>query len=201
MSRAEILGLIRACDAYVSLHRSEGFGMGLAEAMSFGRVAIATDFSGNTDFMTSRTGFPVQFTLRRVAIHEYQWSTEQVWAEPDLDSAASAMETVWRFPDMAWERAKAGQKLVQQKYATTTVGEMMKTRIAYLMSRGVGEVLKLLGIWRGASFACESATGFGKPSKGAPHGDEITCFAAHAGRVDGVDRGSSFHSFSEGRTG
>ena len=48
------------------------------------------------------------------------------------------------------------------------------------------EVLKLLGIWRGASFACESATGFGKPSKGAPHGDEITCFAAHAGRVDGV---------------
>jgi glycosyltransferase involved in cell wall biosynthesis len=137
MSRAEILGLIRACDAYVSLHRSEGFGMGLAEAMSFGRVAIATDFSGNTDFMTSRTGFPVQFTLRRVAIHEYQWSSEQVWAEPDLDSAASAMETVWRFPDMAWERAKAGQKLVQQKYATTTVGEMMKTRIAYLMSRGL----------------------------------------------------------------
>src|SRR4029077_15281695 len=52
--------------------------------------------------------------------------------------------------------------------------------------REVGEVLKLLGIWRGASFACESATGFGKPSKGAPHGDEITCFAAHAGRVDGV---------------
>jgi hypothetical protein len=45
------------------------------------------------------------------------------------------------------------------------------------------EVLNLLGIWRGASFACESATGFCRPSKGAPHGDEITCFAAHAGRV------------------
>src|ERR1700746_1352134 len=69
------------------------------------------------------------------------------------------------------------------------------------LRRSKGEVLKLLGIWRGASFACESATGFGKPSKGAPHGDEITCFAAHAGRVDSVDRGSSFHSFSEGRTG
>ena len=45
------------------------------------------------------------------------------------------------------------------------------------------DVLKLLGIWRGASFACKSATGFGRPSKGAPHDDEITCFAAHAGRV------------------
>src|ERR1700751_2412126 len=65
-------------------------------------------------------------------------------------------------------------------------------------ARKSGEVLRLLEIWRGASFACESATGFGEPSKGAPHGDEITCFAAHAGRVDGADRGSSFHSFSEG---
>ena len=59
----------------------------------------------------------------------------------------------------------------------------------------LGEVLKLLGIWRGASFACESATGFGRPSKGAPHGDEITCFAAHAGRVDGVDRVVVFPQF------
>src|SRR5438876_1941096 len=43
-----------------------------------------------------------------------------------------------------------------------------------------GEVLNLLGIWRGASFACDSANGLGEPSKGAPHGDETTCFAAHA---------------------
>jgi hypothetical protein len=42
------------------------------------------------------------------------------------------------------------------------------------IAAGEGEVLKLLGIWRGASFACESATGFGRPSKGAPHDDEIT---------------------------
>ena len=47
-------------------------------------------------------------------------------------------------------------------------------------SRHLGEVLNLLGIWRGASFACDSANGLGEPSKGAPHGDETTCFAAHA---------------------
>ena len=46
--------------------------------------------------------------------------------------------------------------------------------------RKAGEVLNLLGIWRGASFACDSANGLGEPSKGAPHGDETTCFAAHA---------------------
>jgi len=135
MSRTEILGLIRAGDAYVSLHRSEGFGMGIAEAMSFGRVVIATDFSGSTDFVTSQTGFPIQFTLRRVAVHEYPWSNKQVWAEPDINSAASAMETVWRFPDLARERANAGQKLVQQRYGMTAVGEMMKARIHWLMNQ------------------------------------------------------------------
>ena len=41
-----------------------------------------------------------------------------------------------------------------------------------------GESLDLLGIWRGASFAVIHQTGFGEPSKGAPHGSEITCFAA-----------------------
>jgi hypothetical protein len=44
-----------------------------------------------------------------------------------------------------------------------------------------GEVLNLLGIWRGASFAdVNQQTGFGEPGKGAPHGNQNTCFAAHA---------------------
>jgi len=135
MPRIEVLGLIRACDAYLSLHRSEGFGMGIAEAMSFGRVAIATDFSGSTDFVTPQTGFPIQFTLRSVAAHEYPWSDKQMWAEPDLESAAAAMETVWRFPDIAQERANAGRRLVQQRYGMIAVGEIMKSRFSRLINR------------------------------------------------------------------
>ena len=57
MSRGEILGLIRVSDAYISLHRSEGFGMGMAEAMNFGRIVIATDYSGCTDFLTNKPAF------------------------------------------------------------------------------------------------------------------------------------------------
>jgi glycosyltransferase involved in cell wall biosynthesis len=135
LSRAEILGLIHSCDAYISLHRSEGFGMGIAEAMSFGRVVIATDFSGSTDFVTSRTGFPVSFALRRVAVREYPWADKQLWAEPDIDFAASALETVWRYTDLARQRANAGQKLVQQRYGMTVVGDMMKARIDQLINQ------------------------------------------------------------------
>ena len=133
MSRAEILGLICASDAYISLHRSEGFGMGMAEAMSFGRIVIATDYSGCTDFLTQQTGFPIPFSLRPVALHEYPWSNEQFWAEPDISSAAAAMQTILKLPQIARERADAGQKFIQQKYGSFAVGEIMKTRICHLM--------------------------------------------------------------------
>jgi glycosyltransferase involved in cell wall biosynthesis len=135
MSRAEILGLICASDAYISLHRSEGFGMGMAEAMKFGRIVIATDYSGSTDFLTQQTGYPIPFRLRPIAVHEYPWSDEQFWAEPDISSAAATMQEILKSPHIARERADAGQKFVQKKYGTIAIGEIMKARICHLMER------------------------------------------------------------------
>jgi glycosyltransferase involved in cell wall biosynthesis len=83
MSRQKMLGLIRACDCYVSLHRAEGFGLGMAEAMSFGKAVIGTDYSGSTDFLSAETGFPVAYDLRAVKPGEYFWTEDQVWAEPN----------------------------------------------------------------------------------------------------------------------
>ena len=109
----DMASLIRAADVYFSLHRSEGFGMGMAEAMSFGRIVIGTNFSGNTDFLTEETGFPVPYKLRPVEPHEYPWNTEpQVWAEPDLNEAARILRQVFETPDLALKRAKAGQILI-----------------------------------------------------------------------------------------
>jgi glycosyltransferase involved in cell wall biosynthesis len=133
ITRAEIMGLISSCDAYISLHRSEGFGLGMAEAMNFGRIVIATDYSGSADFLTPETGFPIQFALRPVAVHEYPWSSKQFWAEPDISSAAAAMQLILQSPDMARERADAGQKFVRQKYGVVRVGEAMKARIDHLI--------------------------------------------------------------------
>ena len=133
MTRAEIIGLIRSCDAYISLHRSEGFGMGMAEAMNFGRIVIGTDYSGSTDFLTPETGFPIKFALRPVAVHEYPWSNKQFWAEPDISSAAATMQLILRSPDIARERADAGQKIVRQKYGAIQVGGAMKARICRLI--------------------------------------------------------------------
>jgi len=129
----EMASLIRATDVYVSLHRSEGFGAGMAEAMSFGRIVVGTNFSGNTDFLTEQTGFPVPYTLRSVEPHEYIWNTEpQVWAEPDLEAAARILRQVFEAPDLAMKRAKAGQMLVRQKYGVGEVGRAMKERLVVL---------------------------------------------------------------------
>jgi glycosyltransferase involved in cell wall biosynthesis len=130
LERAEMLSLIYACDCYVSLHRSEGFGAGMAEAMRFGKPVIGTNFSGNTEFLTKDSGFPVPYKLRPVEPHEYNWSTNQTWAEPDIDAAAGFMRLVVEQPELGKQRALIGQAFVRGKYGLEAVGQAITGRIA-----------------------------------------------------------------------
>ena len=94
LARGEVLGLVAACDAYVSLHRAEGFGRTLAEAMLLGKPVIGTDFSGNRDFLDDTTGYPVRWRRRTVRNGEYPFITPEDrawWAEPDRSDAARQM--------------------------------------------------------------------------------------------------------------
>ena len=93
LDRPQVLGLIQACDVYVSLHRSEGFGRTLAEAMLFGKPVVATDYSGNRDFLTVKTGFPVNYQETPVNKNDYPFveNGEAVWANPDIEHAAYQM--------------------------------------------------------------------------------------------------------------
>lgn len=87
----EMKSLLMACDAYVSLHRSEGFGFCLAEAMYFGKPVIATAYSGNLDFMTPETACLVDYRLVPVKPGEYPCGEGQSWAEPSIEQAAEHM--------------------------------------------------------------------------------------------------------------
>src|SRR5262249_14120959 len=78
-------------DCLVSLHRSEGFGRFLAEAMWLGRPVIATAYSGNVDFMTSDVSCLVNYRLGPVAPHAYPFWQDPMWADPDLDEAAGCV--------------------------------------------------------------------------------------------------------------
>ena len=94
LDRPEVLGLINACDAYVSLHRAEGFGRTLAEAMLLGKPVVATNYSGNVDFMDEHITFPVNFSQVELLPNDYQWvdsNDEAVWADADIEHAAMQM--------------------------------------------------------------------------------------------------------------
>ena len=96
LTYAETLSLNAACDIYVSLHRSEGLGLNLLEAMSLGRPVIATGWSGNMDFMTPEDSCLVSHELVPVRATHYAYRPEaigpgQVWAEPNITEASTWM--------------------------------------------------------------------------------------------------------------
>lgn len=91
MSSNEVKNLVRCCDCFVSLHRSEGYGFGIAEAMALGKPVIATAYSGNLDFMESNASYPVDYHLIPLQANDYPHSEGQVWADPDLDHASNQM--------------------------------------------------------------------------------------------------------------
>ena len=96
LTYAETLSLNAACDVYVSLHRSEGLGLNLLEAMTLGRPVIATGWSGNMDFMTPEDSCLVGHQLVPVRATHFAYQPEaigpgQVWAEPSIPEAAQWM--------------------------------------------------------------------------------------------------------------
>ena len=98
MRRPELLALMKACDCYVSLHRGEGFGRCLAEALLLHKQIIATGFSGNMDFCHEPRVALVRHTMRAVRTGEYMWSEGQSWAEPEIEHAADLMRSIRKAP-------------------------------------------------------------------------------------------------------
>ncbi|MBW3653001.1 MAG: tRNA glutamyl-Q(34) synthetase GluQRS, partial [Actinobacteria bacterium] len=92
---AERAALMAACDCYVSLHRSEGFGLTLGEAMALGKPVIGTGYSSNLDFMSSENSYLVRYEMTDVGPEGENYPAEGRWAEPDLDHAAQLMREVW----------------------------------------------------------------------------------------------------------
>jgi glycosyltransferase involved in cell wall biosynthesis len=101
MSRIELDGLYAEADAFVSLHRSEGFGLTIAEAMLRGLPVIATNWSGNVDFLDDATGIPIGYALTHANDPQGTYDHPSMeWANPDVDAAARAMLRLRDSPDL-----------------------------------------------------------------------------------------------------
>lgn len=118
----EIKSLLMACDCYVSLHRSEGFGFCLAEAMYFGKPVIATAYSGNMDFMTPETSLLVDYRLVPIQAGAYPHGEGQRWAEPDVEQAAEHMVHLVDAPDEGRCIGERASALIRRKFSPLAVG-------------------------------------------------------------------------------
>ena len=94
LERDELLAMFGCCDVFLSLHRSEGFGRGMAEALQLGLDVIATDYGGNTDFCKGPLSHPVRCHEVPIPRGGYPYADGHYWGEPDLAHAAELMNEV-----------------------------------------------------------------------------------------------------------
>jgi len=142
LTRQQMNNLLALCDCYISLHRAEGFGLGIAESMALGKPVIATAYSANTDFMTDENSFGVNYTLRPITIEDhakqpflldiYKAQPGQVWAEPDVNHAAELMRYVFEHPDEARRRGELAKRDITDGWSVEAIGARIYARLESL---------------------------------------------------------------------
>lgn len=128
---ADLGALMNSCDCYVSLHRSEGFGLTMAEAMSLGRPVIATAYSGNLDFMNAGNSFLVDYEYGPVPEGCDPYPEGARWADPNLDHAKKLMRTVYESREVAQTVASRGEHDVRGSYSVAAASEFLLHRYSH----------------------------------------------------------------------
>jgi len=133
LSKPDLLALYQACDCFVSLHRAEGFGRGIAEAFTLGLHVITTGYSGNVDFCQAPHADLVDYTLIPVGETEYPYAVGQVWAEPDVHHAAHLMRA---FANQGQRSPRAAKSISTQwpGFSGKVVGKRYLERLVQIQS-------------------------------------------------------------------
>lgn len=124
--------LIQSCDAYVSMHHSEGFGLTLAEAMYLGKPVIATNYSGNTEFMNDDNSFLVDYELGYIENSDPTFCPKTLWGNPLLDDAVEKLRSVYENSEVREKKAANASLFVKDALSFFTIGSTIKKRVDYL---------------------------------------------------------------------
>lgn len=126
--------LIKCADAFVSLHRSEGFGLVMAEAMALGTPVIATNWSSNTEFMTHDTACLVDCQRVEIGKDWGPYRKGQLWAEPDLDQASAYMRRLVADPDFTRRLAQAASQHLHDNFGQKQMAQKIRNRLDQIRS-------------------------------------------------------------------
>ncbi len=129
LSRADIYALEAACDCFVSLHRSEGFGLAIAECMYLGKPVISTNWSATAEFVDATNGCPVDFTLVTLDRHHGPYAKGSTWAEPSTAHAASWMKQLAGDRSLAAALGAAARATMETRFSPAAIGDRYRTRL------------------------------------------------------------------------
>lgn len=126
LDRSQMDALTSLADCYISLHRSEGFGLTLAEAMLAGKPVIGTAYSGNMDFMTEENSYLVPYDFIEVGRDVRPYTPGAQWAEPRHQEAAAIMRSIFEDQDTAQQKALLGQQFIKSRYSVDAVAKVVE---------------------------------------------------------------------------
>lgn len=132
--------LINCCNCFVSLHRSEGFGLTMAEAMYLGKPVIATAYSANTEFMNINNHFPVKYDLIGTGNEYYFSNDKDIWADANVAHASEQMFLVFNNESLSKQIAQKGQDDVKKFLSPKKIGNQIKQRLDFIYTELIGKV-------------------------------------------------------------
>jgi len=130
LSRQDSTDFMACCDAYISLHRSEGFGRVIAEAMALGQPVVVTNFSGNVDFCEPDTAFLVDGELVPLRPGDYLFAEGQYWCDPEVSIAAEQLKRMIDDAPLRERIAQAGKARIERDYSVQAVARAYAQRLA-----------------------------------------------------------------------
>lgn len=129
LQRDQLYSLMNCCDCFVSLHRSEGFGLTMAEAMYLGKPVIATAYSANTEFMNINNSFLVKYKLIPTGNQYYYSSDKDFWADADVEDASAKMKFIIENPILSKQISTVGENDVKKHLSPLAIGQQIRNRI------------------------------------------------------------------------
>ncbi len=159
LSEHDMALLRAACDVFVSAHRSEGFGLNIAEFMALGKPAIATSYSGNLEFFDASVGFPVEHGLTEVEAQAGPYMPHYVWADPSKDSLVAQFRQLYQDQAGAWARGRLAAQRMRTQFSAGQIGQEIRARLhAIGLSAERPPLLHWVGRTRGLVGAAPLAT-------------------------------------------
>lgn len=135
LDRSHVNALFQQADVYVSLHRSEGFGLTIAEAMRMGKPVIATDYGGPHDFLTQYNSYPVRYSLVELDQDHGPYKAGNVWADPDIEHAATLMLQVLNDSRERHRRATQAALDIEKWYGASSIAQRIICRLDVLLKK------------------------------------------------------------------